>query len=78
MWRKRHEKAACNIILLISFCNQLQYLTSLEGTMAVNPVILGGGSPLFKPGERVKLKLRDSKALSTGIVILRYLPATST
>jgi hypothetical protein len=46
--------------------------------MAVNPVILGGGSPLFKPGERVKLKLRDSKALSTGIVILRYLPATST
>jgi dihydrofolate reductase len=46
-----------------------------EFRIAVNPVILGGGTPLFKPGERVKLKLLDSKALSTGIVILRYEPA---
>ena len=41
----------------------------------VNPVILGGGTPLFKPGERVKLKLLDFRALSTGVVILRYEPA---
>jgi dihydrofolate reductase len=46
-----------------------------EFRIAVNPIILGGGSPLFKPGERVKLKLLDSRALSSGIVILRYVPA---
>ena len=43
-----------------------------EFRIAVNPIILGGGTPLFKPGERVKLKLLDSMTLSTGIVILRY------
>jgi dihydrofolate reductase len=47
-----------------------------EFRIAVNPTILGGGTPLFKQGERVKLKLLDTRALSTGIVILRYAPAT--
>ncbi|WP_029581751.1 dihydrofolate reductase family protein [Bradyrhizobium sp. URHD0069] len=46
-----------------------------EFRLAVNPIILGGGTPLFKPGERVKLRLLDSKTLSTGVVILRYEPA---
>jgi len=46
-----------------------------EFRIAVNPLILGRGTPLFKQGERVKLKLLDSKAHSTGIVILRYQPA---
>jgi dihydrofolate reductase len=46
-----------------------------EFRIALNPVILGGGTPLFKPGERVKLKLLDSRPMSTGIVILRYVPA---
>jgi dihydrofolate reductase len=46
-----------------------------EFRIAVNPVVLGGGTPLFKQGERVKLKLLDTKAHSTGIVILRYQPA---
>jgi dihydrofolate reductase len=46
-----------------------------EFRIAVNPIILGGGTPLFKPGERIKLKLLDSRPLSTGIVILRYAPA---
>jgi dihydrofolate reductase len=46
-----------------------------EFRLAVNPVILGGGTPLFKPGERVKLKLLDARTLSTGIAILRYEPA---
>jgi dihydrofolate reductase len=45
-----------------------------EFRIAVNPIILGGGTPLFKQGERVKLKLLDSKALSSGVVILRYAP----
>ncbi len=45
-----------------------------EFRIAVNPIILGGGSPLFKPGARVRLKLLDSKPLSNGIVILRYEP----
>ena len=46
-----------------------------EFRIAVNPIVLGGGTPLFKPGERAKLKLLDSKAHSTGVVILRYEPA---
>ena len=36
-----------------------------------------GGTPLFKPGEKLRLKLIDSRPLSTGIVILRYVPATA-
>src|SRR5260370_35483561 len=47
-----------------------------EFRIAVNPLILGGGTPLFKPGERVKLRLLDARPLSTGIVILRYVAAT--
>jgi hypothetical protein len=43
----------------------------------VNPIILGGGTPLFKPGEKRKLKLIDSRPLSTGIVILRYVPSAA-
>jgi len=45
-----------------------------EFRIAVNPIVLGGGAPLFKPGERVRLKLLDSRSHSTGIVILRYEP----
>lgn len=47
-----------------------------EFRIALNPVILGGGTPLFKPGEKLKLKLLDTKAHSTGIVVLRYAPAS--
>jgi dihydrofolate reductase len=48
-----------------------------EFRIAVNPVILGGGTPLFKPGEKRKLKLVDSRPLTNGIVILRYVPAAA-
>ncbi|MPZ55102.1 MAG: dihydrofolate reductase [Rhizobiales bacterium] len=47
-----------------------------EFRIAVNPLTLGGGTPLFKSGsERVRLKLLDAKPLTTGAVILRYEPA---
>ncbi len=45
-----------------------------EFRIAVNPIILGGGTPLFKQGERVKLKPLGNQVLSSGIVILRYAP----
>jgi dihydrofolate reductase len=48
-----------------------------EFRIAVNPIILGGGTPLFKAGQKLKLKLIDSRPLSTGIVILRYVPAAA-
>lgn len=45
-----------------------------EFRIAVVPRLLGGGSPLFKPGQHARLKLIDSRTLSTGGVILRYEP----
>jgi dihydrofolate reductase len=46
-----------------------------EFRIGVTPHILGGGTPLFRQnGKRLKLELLDAKALSTGIVILRYAP----
>lgn len=45
-----------------------------EFRIGICPVILGGGTPLFKPGATRKLKLVEARALSTGIVINRYLP----
>ena len=50
-------------------------LMTLDGFVE-NPIILGGGTPLFKQGERIRLKLLDARTLSTGIAILRYVPAT--
>ena len=48
-----------------------------EFRIALNPIILGGGTPLFKEGARTRLKLLDSRALSTGVVLLRYVPAAT-
>jgi dihydrofolate reductase len=45
-----------------------------EFRIALNPIILGGGTPLFKPDERRKLKLLDARTLASGIAILRYEP----
>ena len=44
-----------------------------EYQLAVHPIILGAGKPLFKDiSERKKLKLVDVKTYSTGLVILIY------
>jgi dihydrofolate reductase len=43
-----------------------------EFRVGLNPLLLGAGSPLFRTGGKVRLKLLDSRSLSNGIVILRY------
>lgn len=44
-----------------------------EVWLAVHPVILGGGKPLFNNiKERVSLKHLDTKTYSTGLVFLKY------
>jgi dihydrofolate reductase len=46
-----------------------------EYRLALAPVILGAGKPLFPLNQpRRDLKLLDSRALSNGGVILRYVP----
>ncbi len=47
-----------------------------EYRLGLNPLILGGGNPLFKPSpDWMKLKLLEAKPLKSGVVILRYRPA---
>jgi dihydrofolate reductase len=46
-----------------------------EFRIAINPLLLGGGTSLFKLGPCLKLKLVDSRPLSSGVVIIRYTPA---
>jgi dihydrofolate reductase len=46
-----------------------------EYRIGVNPILLGGGNPLFKPNpEPLKMKLLEARALKTGCVIQRYAP----
>jgi RibD domain-containing protein len=46
-----------------------------EYRLGLNPIALGAGTPLFKPGpEGMKLKLLEARALKTGCVLLRYEP----
>jgi dihydrofolate reductase len=46
-----------------------------EYRLGINPVVLGGGNPLFKPNpDRMKMKLLEAKPLKSGCVILRYQP----
>lgn len=46
-----------------------------EYRLAVVPVVLGAGNPLFKPSpERVRMKLLETKRLKSGGVILSYAP----
>jgi dihydrofolate reductase len=46
-----------------------------EYRLGVNPVVLGQGNPLFKPGtEQMKLRLLEARPLKTGCVLLFYAP----
>jgi dihydrofolate reductase len=46
-----------------------------EYRIGINPIVLGGGNPLFKPSpKRLKMKLLEVKPFKSGCVILRYQP----
>ena len=46
-----------------------------EYRLGINPIILGGGNPLFKPmPDRMRMKLLEARPLRSGCVILRYQP----
>ena len=46
-----------------------------ECRLGVVPVVLGAGTPLFKPSpDRTKMKLLEARSLKSGCVILRHQP----
>lgn len=46
-----------------------------EYRLGLTPVVLGAGTPLFKPSpERLRMKLLEARPLESGCVILRYEP----
>jgi dihydrofolate reductase len=46
-----------------------------EYRLGLNPIVLGGGNPLFKPLPfRMPMKLIEARPLESGCVILRYAP----
>jgi dihydrofolate reductase len=47
-----------------------------EYRIGLNPVVLGEGRPLFRPGtDQSTLRLLEARPLQTGCVLLRYAPA---
>lgn len=44
-----------------------------EYRIGLNPLLLGGGNPLFKPSDaRTRLQLLEARPTASGVVILRY------
>lgn len=44
-----------------------------EYRIGLNPLVLGGGTPMFKPnGEQMRLKLLEARPMQSGVVLLRY------
>jgi dihydrofolate reductase len=49
-----------------------------EYRLGLNPIVLGGGKPLFKPmADKVPMKLLEARAMPSGCVIVRYEPSTA-
>jgi len=46
-----------------------------EMQLIVNPVVLGSGTPLFRPGKRANLRLASVAQRRNGVVTLSYVPA---
>lgn len=47
-----------------------------EYRLGLNPIVLGGGNPLFKSSpNRIRMKLLEARTLTSGVVLLRYQPA---
>ena len=50
-----------------------------EYRLGLAPVLLGGGTPLWKPGtEQVRLRLLEARPVGAGGLLLRYEPAAAT
>jgi len=45
-----------------------------EYRVALVPVLLGSGNPLFKPAQKAEMRLLEARQLNNGCVILRYEP----
>lgn len=46
-----------------------------EYQLFVQPVVLGGGTPMFPPlDDRIDLRLVEARTFRSGVVLLRYLP----
>jgi dihydrofolate reductase len=44
-----------------------------EYRIGLNPLVLGGGTPMFKRSdERMRLKLLEARQLQSGVALLRY------
>jgi dihydrofolate reductase len=44
-----------------------------EYRVGLNPLVLGGGNPLFKPSDTgTRLQLLEARSTTSGVVILRY------
>jgi len=58
-----------------SIVQQLTNLGLMDSYMlAIVPVVLGNGKPLFKDVQKTKLKLEDSKSFDNGVVVNTYSP----
>ena len=71
--RQEHGKD----LFIFGSANLIASLTRLslidEYRIGLNPLVLGGGTPMFKPSvERLRLKLLEARPMKSGVVILRY------